>query len=79
MLFNPYNFASRLDYQQCSDKETKTHILSKLLEVNYPGSSRVMSPIPLNYFIAPLTHIAQIFLHLSPEPQERENKGGDGK
>lgn len=62
-LFNPCNFASSLDYQQCTDKETKTQILSKLLKVTYPGSSRAVSPLPFYYFIAPSTHITQPFLN----------------
>lgn len=47
-----------------TDKVAKTQILSKLHEITYPGSNRAVSPIPFYYFIAPLTHIAQPFLHL---------------
>lgn len=63
VLSNPYDFALRLEYHQDSDKETETLMLSKLLQVTYPGSSRVVSPIPFCYFIAPLTSVAHPFLH----------------
>lgn len=68
VLLNPYNFASRLDYQQYTDKKLKTQMLSRLLKVTYPGSSRAVSPIPFYYFIAPLTHITQPFSYLVPQP-----------
>lgn len=47
VLLNPFDFALRLDYQQYTDKETETSVLSKLLEVTYPGSSRACLLFPV--------------------------------
>lgn len=63
VLLNPYDFGRGLDYRRSTDKDTGTQMLSKLLKVTYPGSSRVVAPTPFYYFIALLTPLAHPFSH----------------
>lgn len=68
VLFNPCNSASRLEDRQYTDKETKAQVLSQWLKETYPVSSRAVSPILFDYFVALFTHIAQLVSHLLPQP-----------